>query len=488
MEALPELAAMQQCPDEVLLKVCRLLDFKSLASFRLTTKRLAGIGAEALVSKVRFHCSQDSLQRLNTLATHDVFCKNVETVVFEANILANIGCIHSYSAHYELEHHRDERPQPPPRNATDREKRLFERNLAKFQKEIENKYDRYRQVLDDQQNLIKGPTYSELLGPSIRRFPRLTKIELNTVGRCKHVLSERFLETFATDCAMPIEGDTKHTKEQLRHLLFPLGRPLTNLLELAVHVLSPKFFSGYMPRDMICLAFSNLKVIELGLRLERDEVVTWGDMPADTCYGDLRKGLLRDALGAATGLEKLTVNFEDYGYHGPCANMKTVLGDHSWPKLHYLDLDCLSTTQDNLLAMLKRQPSIHTFKLGFVTLEQGSWIEATRRMRKELNLAFFSAQGILEDSEQMYPMHFIDSEAYVDSFVEMTMSDSLDVYVTSRYGSNEDDEDDDDEDLHPLEHDDFGDPEELRTDYGPFSDEDSELLNDSDDSDMDCSD
>ncbi|KAJ9642241.1 uncharacterized protein PV06_03199 [Exophiala oligosperma] len=487
METLPELAAMQQCPDEVLLKVCRLLDFKSLASFRLTAKRLAAIGAEALVSKVRFHCSQDSLQRLNAIANHDVFCKNVETVVFEANILANIGCIHSYSAHYELEHHREERPQPPPRHATDREKRLFERNLAKFQKEIENKYDRYRQVLNDQQDLIKGTTYSEVLGPSIRRFPRLTKIALNTVGRCKHVLSERFLETFAIDCAMPIEGDTKHTKEQLKHILFPQSRPLTNLRELAVHVMSPKFFSDYMPRDMICVAFSNLKVIELGLRLERDEVVTWGDMPADTCYGDLRKGILRDALCAATGLESLTVNFEDYGYHGPCTDMKMILGEHSWPKLNYLDLDCLSTTQDDLLAMLKRQPAIHVFKLGFITLERGSWVDATRRMRRELKLAAFSAQGILEDSEQMYPMHFFDSEAYVDSFLEVTMSDSLDVYVTSRYGSNELDHDDDEEDdLHPLEHDDFGDPEELRMDYGPFSDESTDPP-DSDDSEMDCS-
>jgi len=476
---------MEQCPDEVLVKICGRLNFESLANLRLANKRLAEIGAEALVTKVRFHCSQSSLQRLNALATHDVFCKYVDTVVFEGNILANIGCIHAYSAHYELEHHKNERPQPPPRNASAREKRLFERNLLKFQKEIEDKYDRYHDVFEAQQRLITGTAYADLLGPSVNRFPRLNKIALNTVGRCKHVLSERFLETFAVDCAMPIEGDTQHTKEQLKHLLLPQDRPLTTLRELLVHVVSPKFFSGYVPRDMLCQAFKNLKIVELGLRLERDDSLGWGDiLPADRCYGDLRKGYLCDALGAATGLEKLTVNFEDYGYQGPCADMKIILGEHSWPSLTHLDIDCMSTTQDYLIAMLKRQPSLHNFKLGFITLEKGTWTEATRLFRKELKLGYFTAHGILEDSEQMHPMHFIDAEAYTEDFVEMTMADSLDVYVTGGWGLEAEVGDDD---FHPLEQDDFADPDDLRNEYGPFSDDDLDHEIDSESSDMDCS-
>lgn len=470
---------MENSPDEVLLKIFRQLDFKSVASLRLVNKRMAEVGAEALVKKVRFHCSQESLQRLSKLASHHVFRKYVDSVVFEGNILANVGCIHTYSAHYELEHHRDDRPQPLPRNPSAREKRLYERNLNKFQREIEDKYERYRTFYDSQQKLIDSDTYAELIEDSIARFPRLTKVQLSTVGRCKHVLSERFLDTFSIDCAMPIENDTRHTKEQLKHLLFTQGRPRSNIRELAVHVLSPKFFSGFVPRDMICAAFKSLRVVDISFRLERDDRFDFSVMTADRCYGDLRKGYLRDALGAASELQKLTINFEDYGFHGPCVDMKYIVGDHTWPKLTYLDLDTMSATEDYLISMLKRQTSLKTLKLGLITLEDGFWTHATQLMRKELHLEDFIAHGILEDPVQMYPMHFIDSDAYMDDFERHSMADALDVYVTDEW--------DEEDTYHPLEDDTFGDPDDLRDEFGPFTDDEYDEL-DSDLSDMDCSD
>ncbi|KIV80188.1 hypothetical protein PV11_07707 [Exophiala sideris] len=470
---------MEKAPDEILLKIFRRLDFKSVANVRLVNKRMAEVGAEALVKKVRFHCSQDSLQRLKNLATHNVFRKYVESVVFEGNILANIGCIHTYTSHYDLEHHSQDRPQPPPRTATAREKRLFERNLNKFQREIEDKYEKYRTFYDKQQNLITSNAYADFVDGSIACFPKLTKLQLSTVGRCKHVLSERFLETFSIDCAMPIENDTKHTKEQLKHLLFPQGRPVTSIRELAVHVLSPKFFSDFMPRNMICEAFRNLRVVDISFRLERDDRFDFTIMSADRCYGDLRKGYLRDALGAASGLEKLTINFEDYGFHGPCADMKYIVGDHVWPKLTYLDLDTMSATEDYLIGMLNRQPSLKTLKLGLITLEDGLWTHATQRMRKDLHLEDFIAHGILEDPVQMYPMHFIDSDAYMDDFERHSMADALDVYVTDEW--------DEEDEYHPLEDDTFGDPDDLRDEFGPFTDDEYDEI-DSDLSDMDCSD
>ncbi|KIX05956.1 uncharacterized protein Z518_03930 [Rhinocladiella mackenziei CBS 650.93] len=462
---------MDHCPDEVLLKICSRLDFKSVANLRRVNKHLSEVGAEALVKRVRFHCSQESLERLNALAQHEVFCRYVDTIVFEGNILANIGCIHSYSAHYDLDHHKDERPQPPAWDASAREKRLYDRNMVKFHREITAKFERYRAFYETQQKVLKSTAYTSLLAPSIPRFPKLNKIVLSTVGRCKHVLSERFLQRFAVDCAMPIEHDTKHTKEQLRHLLFPQGQPVSTVRSLEVHVMSPKFFTGFVPCDMICQAFQNLRSIDLSFRLEKDDRIDLDIMTADRCYGELSKGYLRDALAAATELQELTINFDDFGFYGACINIKHVLGDHSWPKLTMLDLDCMSTSQEYLLAMLSRQTSLDRLRLGFITLDEGGWPQVTTAMRNDLHLSQFLAHGLLEDPDQMYPMHLIDSDVYMDDFTHFTLTAALDVYVTDQFGEMDD--------YHPLEDEVYADPDELREEFGPFADDDF--------SDMDCS-
>ena len=452
---------MDRSPDEVLVKICAWLDYKSTANLRLVNKRLAEVGAEALVKRVRFHCIGDSLQRLRDIAHHDVLCKHVDTVVLEGNILAAVPCIHTYQGHYQLEHHAHQRPQPVQRNASAREKRLYERNVLKFNQEIEKKYNRYLDLFKKQQQMLSSTAYADMIDPSIARFPRLTKIALSTVGRCKHVLSGRFLESFTADCAMPIEQETKHTKDQLKHLLFPFGRPLTSLRTVEVHVMSPKFFTGFVPGDMICQVFQSLKVIDLNFRLEKEEGNSLDTSTASRCYAGLDKGILRDAVCAADHLEQLTINFDDFGYYGAAMPLERVLGSKAWPKLQCLNVDCMSTTEEYLMAMLKRQPSLRDLRLGFMTFDQGRWPSATLRMRKDLKLETFVATGILEECEQMFPMHLLDMKAYEADYTHTTMSETLGLWVTDEPGIPDENE------YHPLLDEDFIEEEELRDRFGP---------------------
>lgn len=463
---------MDDFSDEVVLNICRYLDFKDLASLRCVTPRLAQVGAEILVKRVRFHVGQDSLQRLSAIASHNVLCRSVETVVFEGNLLANVGCVHAFTLHFDSENMNTERPSSPAHDATEREIRLFDRNLAKYQQELNNKYTRYRNFYDTQQAVLKSDAYATLISDSVQRFPKLKKVVLTTVGRCKHVLSERFMDMFAVDCTLPLEPDTRQTAEQLKALLFHHGRPLTTVRELEVHVLSPKFFTGFLPSQTLCSAFVHLKVVDLNFRLERDDRSVSHTMTAESHYGKFAKGYLRDALKAAAGLQKLTINFDDFGYYGPCTDLKHVLGDSVWPELTFLDVDCMSTTQEYLIDALKRQPVLSKVTLGFFTLADGRWTAATELMRKDLNLDLFVAHGILEDPERMHPMHLIDGESYAENYVEFSLTNALDVYVTEP-GSISTDE------YHPLDDDNFSDPDELREEFGPY---------DSFDSDMDCSD
>ncbi|OAP65310.1 hypothetical protein AYL99_01282 [Fonsecaea erecta] len=467
---------MDRCPDEVLVKVCSRLSFQSLANVRLVNKRLAEVGAEALVKRVRFHCTQESLKRLHAISQHDVFSKYVDTIVFEGNLLASVPCIHTYQAHYELDHHQSERPRSPGSDATPREQRLYERNMAKFIREIEKKYERYLDLYIKQQKILQSAAYADFIAASMLSFPRLNKLVLSTIGRCKHVLSERFLESFTADCAMPIEQDTSFTKEQLKHLLFPQDRPLTHLAMLEVHVMSPKFFTGFVEADLICRAFQNLKVIDLNFRLEKDDRIGLDIMTADRCYADLTKGCLGAALATARSLEQLTINFDDYGYYGAVTSLETILGFNAWPHLTMLNVDCMSTTEDYFLGMLKRQSSLRDLRLGFMTLEKGRWPNATKRMRTDLHLMTFVASGILEDPNQMFPMHLLDTEAYVEDHHHFSLSDALALYVTDEFGISDGD------DYHPLLDEDFTDEETLREEYGPFAEADDDL------SEMDCSD
>ena len=76
-------------PDEIILSVFQHLnDFSSVAAFRLAGTRYAEIGAEVLVNRIRFHAMEDSLDRLKHFANHEAIAKNVDTVVFEGNLLA----------------------------------------------------------------------------------------------------------------------------------------------------------------------------------------------------------------------------------------------------------------------------------------------------------------------------------------------------------------------------------------------------------------
>lgn len=92
---------LDTAPAEVLHAICALLPPKAVAELRLTCNVLAEIGARYLVKQVKFHTSVTSLERLQMIANHEVFSQYIETVHFEANLLANICCLNSWEGKLE---------------------------------------------------------------------------------------------------------------------------------------------------------------------------------------------------------------------------------------------------------------------------------------------------------------------------------------------------------------------------------------------------
>jgi hypothetical protein len=198
-----------ESPDEVLLKIFDQLEFSDIANLRLVNKRLSEIGRDALITQIHFHCSQNSFNRLSQIAQHKVFHKHVDSIIFEGNMLASIGCHHDYARQYPNESWENELPPPLPHNATDREQRLYDRNVRRATKERQKRLGDYQEMYMKQQNLGASTAYNDLVETSMAKFPLLRKIVLSTTGQCRHVLSPRFFESYPLTGPLSIDQETE---------------------------------------------------------------------------------------------------------------------------------------------------------------------------------------------------------------------------------------------------------------------------------------
>jgi hypothetical protein len=129
----------------------------------------------------------------------------------------------------DLDHRHNEKPKPPNANCTDRERRLYERNMAKYDQQIHEKYSTYRKAFNLQQTLLGSSSYSRIDSTIIMPLPRLENIVLSNVGRCCHSLSDRFIQDFPITCAFPMNQNSIHSTFQLKQLVLPTGKILLHL-------------------------------------------------------------------------------------------------------------------------------------------------------------------------------------------------------------------------------------------------------------------
>jgi hypothetical protein len=394
------MTTLDTAPAEVLHAICALLPPKDVAGLRSTCNVLAQIGAHYLVRQVKFHTSGASLERLQKIANHEVFSQYVETVHFEANLLSNLCCTTAWRDYLQrrgshgTQNSKLEMPREPQSPTTRNAKRVYVRDMRKWEKLADKMYHEYRSLYEAQQTLHqRGP---ELMADIMPRFPRLQKV-IFAIGRCQHVLSSRFVKEFDTDlgyCA-PLSIDTAPTAGQLKHVIAPGGRPL-NLQTLMVCDLDPSLFQTIKTSTLMNGAFANLKKIDISFRLpDKDEPTTEPGL-----YEVFKKGYLRDALCSAEGLEELRVAFTDYTYDGPCVELKDIFGDKSFEKLKKLSLSYVEANTKDFIETLKHQKALKHLDVAFVSIN-GSWVDVLEQMR-ELDLRQADFSGFLSDDEQMY--------------------------------------------------------------------------------------
>ena len=413
---------MDRCPAEVLHAICVLLPPKDVAALRLVTKHLAVIGAHHLVDKVRFHTSQASIKRLRQISKHAVFSHSVRILHWEATkleseiTLPQLREVMQTAAKAKAA--ADVKPKAPPPGASLREQRLFRRNLAKWtgdakeaEQNIKSQFRKYKRLVaseDEAEDALSS--YNSALTTSIRRFPRLKEVHFdNEPGKCQHKYSQRFGARFEkVEFPIPFDRDTGPTIWQIRELLVAIASSKSMVEKLVVHSMAPSFFQFLTAQttNKIHQAVSSLKHLNLGFRLDEDhEHVDGGG-----CFAILDRGGLKNMLEASPLLEHLVVRFDHYPEGGVTA-LNNVLGDAAWPKLRYLRISQLSTTEEELMACLIRQQSLKEVSIAWMTLTKGSWEQVVERMQRELSVESAEFDGFLA-SEDPENLEFWNTDMY----------------------------------------------------------------------------
>lgn len=361
-------------PTELWQIVCHSLKSNDLLQLRLVNKNLAAVAGEVLIRHVRFDTSQESLARLEAIATHDALKKGVKTLTCECGLLEQ-RCIHHYTQHYESQSHLgvDKPIKPSTDQKSERALRLYLRNLEKFEKLIKERYKTLCTKYDAQQHAIRSA--KDVLARM--EFPNLEEISLVTNAHLgyPHSCSVGFCRRYLQDCAATIDDDSAPTVWQLTKLL-----QSSELKSLSASEISPLFFNGEDGRDAVWLA-SKFKSLEtIMLTLKPDEATITSDVHGSGNIGSATiqsAKLLSHALASAMGLKSLTINFS-HVVQRIAGSLLGMLGHTSFPELKQLDLDMFETTGKDLVQTLKRQPKLVDFTIAYCVLTQGHWAEVSQ--------------------------------------------------------------------------------------------------------------
>lgn len=318
------------------------------------------------------------------------------------------------SAHYDEDHHESTKPQPPRGDhCTPQAQRLYARNLAKFKKEIDAKYATYRSAFEAQERLINGPKH--IFFNCIDKFPNIDNITLIT-NQCQHLLSQRFLDHYGQDCAVPMSTDRSNTPWQLQHILRPGIRNLT------ASQLSPAFFNGQSGRTRVWL-----RSVFQGLESLRLLIEPTGSIHELDATPSLQMATLSYAIGTATNLKSLNVNFTTLLSVGQLTNI--IPKGTVFPQLVELGISCFTTTNNDLMDLLNSQPLLETLELGDVNLSTGNWCELFKRIRKGLHLKSVYTGGMLSDSSIILDIHHCCVDDWLDGEL-WPLSSAIDLYIT----------------------------------------------------------
>lgn len=394
MELSERASCIKTCPAEIIHLICRFLSPEDIKEARLVCKSLSVIASQYLVDTVTFNSSSDSLTRLKNISQHSLFSQHVVKLIYEANLLPpihNVTCYENILISKRM-HSRDH-PEPPPSDASPREFRVFMRALKKFstdcglsKRQLETQFNKYKTLRDEQQALLEQKEDKRILLDALPRFPRLRHIRFDNLGRCTHVLSERYCEQFQDVDCFPPPGHPSNPKvvPQVAHLLQAMCKSKAPLKSFDMAAVSPDMFKSLAPstRRLILRKLNGLKDVKLGFKVDEDIEELLHELEPEESFEVLEDGSWREFLASNQGLEDVQISFLDCPMH-IAVKIENLFGNYYWPKLNSVCLMSIKSSADDFLACLRRHSSTLTIiRLGFIVLTEGEWVDTIDTMQE----------------------------------------------------------------------------------------------------------
>ncbi|KAI4259534.1 MAG: hypothetical protein LQ352_000721 [Teloschistes flavicans] len=391
---------------------------KDVPNLRLTCKTLAKIGFDYLIPEAELLFTRKSFDRLHEISQHPVLSPRVTSLFY---------CLDSLSQHFDKREYTrgvakslsmrsydsglDDWVGPPPsRGASDRQHRMYTRNVARgadpdsrySKRELTRGWEAYKQLYAEQ-DLLRNASYgTEEIVAMVARLPNLKNITIsnfNEAFKTNHYFEKTYKPTL-----LRTSGDDGFPENSGEPQLFSVIRALhqarTTLETFEADMVSWHILEAAGEIfEMIGIVLGSLK--ELKLCFYTSQSYEWHH-PDDNddsieedaeCAQALGRGRHHDLLRSMPYLQVVDISIQS-----PLIlfDFVSIFGEVYWPHLRDISINLLMGTDDVLLRFLKRHAAtLQCLKLFNFNLTKGLWCDVFRQMRALLNLKNFDTRGIL---------------------------------------------------------------------------------------------
>lgn len=368
-------------PPEILHTTCSFLDDRDARSLRLTCKTIGAVADCYAFQQLTFYLHTGDFDMLRYFASHDIFAKNVRSLIYITDILPLrrlsfrkflVRAKENAQKWVESMH-----PGARPRTRTDTRSKSSHSRPTFTDNDFRNVYNTYVELHERQARLLAGGEDFAVLKDVVPKFTRLR----NIIVSADYWFRE--LEACSTpfdDILIPArdELDPKACR-QTGSLLMPLVGLSPRIQSLCLGEIHWSFFDRL--HDPLRLT----QMVEICRNLTTFNVhidtghPTRGTEPtfASECTRTFQQGDVRRLLEAMPKLESLTIGFTMMDEHNdiyPARLEDLVSMNTHWQRLKHVKFEILEAPRQDLIDFFSRHSStLRTIELRDLRLIRSSW-------------------------------------------------------------------------------------------------------------------
>ena len=394
---------MNTLPPEIATLICKEIRPADVPRLRLASRFWNEIASPYILHEPLLRFTEDSFNRLLDLSRHDYFRKLVTGLVYEPNTLEECDRKSWEKSIPMIDYvHTDDLGLPPDPDATERDRRVYHRNVAKTtirrkpysKDQLDAAWSTYERFLCEQDKLMeKGYGIAELT-EALKKFPCLRNVSINYgwgLWHGKGYSTDKKFNPYAEALASAGSDYLNGGIPQIRSLLQAIHKVQIQLNSLRIGDVSWRFLEEVEGEELEKMkqVIAPLKQFELHMSTGYDEEND--DIGCDIleCWDFfVWNRSLHDLLAAASNVEDLCIGFDCSDPYAP-AEINYIFGSKTWPFLHTLSIECIEISAKEWLAFIERHSStLKSLTLCSLELFRGEWVDVLERMQQSLSLKY----------------------------------------------------------------------------------------------------